>query len=179
MRTRIFVTDIAQWEAVGRAHGEAFGDIRPACTMVEVAKLIAPEILVEIEADAVIGARSHEQGEVSADARLAPRPVLYSRIWNATLIALGMMGAMLLIGTLGYHADRRVRLARRVPPVGDAAGRHGTGEGDQHDGRQAGSTASTRSSARSCMLGAAGFLFAPMIHRILHRFHIEDAGTGE
>ncbi|MCC6195793.1 MAG: RidA family protein [Burkholderiales bacterium] len=56
VRTRIFVTDIAQWEAVGRAHGEAFAHIRPACTMVEVAKLIAPEILVEIEADAVIGA---------------------------------------------------------------------------------------------------------------------------
>ena len=56
VRTRIFVTDIAQWEAVGRAHGEAFGAIRPACTMVEVARLIAPEIVVEIEADAVIGA---------------------------------------------------------------------------------------------------------------------------
>jgi enamine deaminase RidA (YjgF/YER057c/UK114 family) len=55
VRTRIFVTDIAQWEAIGRAHGEVFGAIRPACTMVEVAKLIAPEILVEIEADAVIG----------------------------------------------------------------------------------------------------------------------------
>jgi enamine deaminase RidA (YjgF/YER057c/UK114 family) len=54
VRTRIFVTDISQWEAVGRAHGEAFRDIRPACTMVEVAKLISPEILVEIEADAVI-----------------------------------------------------------------------------------------------------------------------------
>ncbi len=54
VRTRIFVTDIAQWEAVGRAHGEAFGSIRPACTMVEVAKLIAPELLVEIEADAIM-----------------------------------------------------------------------------------------------------------------------------
>ena len=54
VRTRIFVTDIGQWEAVGRAHGEIFGTIRPACTMVEVAKLIAPELLVEIEADAFI-----------------------------------------------------------------------------------------------------------------------------
>ena len=54
VRTRIFVTDIGQWEAVGRAHGEVFGKIRPACTMVQVAKLIAPELLVEIEADAVL-----------------------------------------------------------------------------------------------------------------------------
>ena len=54
VRTRIFVTDIGQWEAVGRAHGEVFGKIRPACTLVEVARLIAPELLVEIEADAVI-----------------------------------------------------------------------------------------------------------------------------
>ena len=54
VRTRIFMTDIAQWEAVGRAHGEVFGTIRPACTMVEVARLIAPELLVEIEADAVL-----------------------------------------------------------------------------------------------------------------------------
>ncbi len=57
VRTRIFVTDIAQWEAVGRAHGEVFGTIRPACTLVEVSKLIAPEILVEIEADAVVTPR--------------------------------------------------------------------------------------------------------------------------
>jgi enamine deaminase RidA (YjgF/YER057c/UK114 family) len=54
VRTRIYVTDISQWGAVGRAHGEAFGTIRPACTMVEVAKLIAPEILVEIEAEAIV-----------------------------------------------------------------------------------------------------------------------------
>jgi enamine deaminase RidA (YjgF/YER057c/UK114 family) len=54
VRTRIFMTDIAQWEAVGRAHGEVFGTIRPVCTMVQVARLIAPELLVEIEADAVL-----------------------------------------------------------------------------------------------------------------------------
>jgi enamine deaminase RidA (YjgF/YER057c/UK114 family) len=54
VRTRLFVTDIGQWEAIGRAHGEAFGDIRPAATMVQVAALIDPEMLVEIEADAFV-----------------------------------------------------------------------------------------------------------------------------
>lgn len=54
VRTRIYLTDISTWEAVGRAHGEIFGTIRPATTMVEVAKLISPEIQVEIEADAVL-----------------------------------------------------------------------------------------------------------------------------
>ncbi|MDA0873435.1 MAG: RidA family protein [Bacteroidetes bacterium] len=55
VRTRIYVTDLGTWEAVGRAHGAVFGDIRPACTLVQVAGLIDPDMLVEIEAEAVIG----------------------------------------------------------------------------------------------------------------------------
>jgi len=55
VRTRIFVTDISQWETIGRVHGEVFGAIRPATSMVEVSGLVDPDMLVEIEADAIVG----------------------------------------------------------------------------------------------------------------------------
>ncbi|MDV3222388.1 RidA family protein [Intrasporangium sp.] len=54
VRTRMFVTDISRWEEVGRAHGEVFGDVRPAASMLEVAGLIDPDLLVEIEVDAIV-----------------------------------------------------------------------------------------------------------------------------
>lgn len=56
VRTRIYMANIDQWQEVGRAHGEIFGNIRPATTMVEVKRLIDPDMLVEIEADAIISA---------------------------------------------------------------------------------------------------------------------------
>lgn len=66
IRTRIYVTDISHWQEIGKAHGEFFGDVRPVTSMVEVSRLIAPEIMVEIEAEAIIGAERDPVQPVSA-----------------------------------------------------------------------------------------------------------------
>ena len=55
IRDSIYVTDISQWEAVGRAHGEVFATIRPATSMIEISRLIDPDMIVEIEAEAIVG----------------------------------------------------------------------------------------------------------------------------
>jgi len=55
VRTRLFVTNIGDWEIIGRAHGQFFGEIRPACSILQVSGLVSPDMLLEIEADAIVG----------------------------------------------------------------------------------------------------------------------------
>jgi enamine deaminase RidA (YjgF/YER057c/UK114 family) len=62
VRTRMFVTDISRWEEFGRAHGEFFRAVKPAATMVEVSRLLTPEMLIEVEVDAVVGAGERPDG---------------------------------------------------------------------------------------------------------------------
>jgi enamine deaminase RidA (YjgF/YER057c/UK114 family) len=64
IRTRVYVTDISRWEEIGRAHGEFFREIKPASSMIEVSKLISPELLVEVEVTAVIEPDRSERPEV-------------------------------------------------------------------------------------------------------------------
>jgi len=69
VRTRMFVTDVSRWEAIGRAHGEVFREIRPVATMVEVKALVHPAMLVEIEVDAVVSATSERRAKRDAGAK--------------------------------------------------------------------------------------------------------------
>ena len=69
VRTRIYVTHISEWEQIGRAHGEVFGKIRPATAMVEVSRLVNPEMLVEIEAEAIVTNSRGSRGAAAQSVR--------------------------------------------------------------------------------------------------------------
>ena len=108
---------------------------------------------------------------------LSPPHVYRARVWRCAWVALGMMAATLAVGTLGYHTidafdwldafHQSAMLLAGMGPVRDVT----TAAGKLFDSFYALTCALV-------MLGAAGFLFAPIIHRVLHRYHLEDADTG-
>lgn len=117
-------------------------------------------------------------GVVRVGGQLAPRPRFYSRIWWSLSVGLAMMAGMLVLGTLGYHLidsfawldafHQSAMLLAGMGPVKEI----NTVAGKWFDSFYALACALV-------MLGAAGIVFAPVIHRILHSFHIEDAGPGQ
>ena len=120
---------------------------------------------------------SAKKAPVHPIGRLAPEPVYYMRVWRSAALAIGMMAGMLVVGTLGYHLvddfewldafHQSSMLLAGMGPVKEI----NTTAGKLFDSIYAIVCALV-------MLGAAGILFAPVIHRILHRFHLEDAGSG-